>query len=125
MPRKVRNHKRRDQLADDAIAWLAGGRNCGFIQFKHDDELQALWDGHGDSETTYWKRGMARPITLEDLEAFEGAWLNSGNDDEYGGKSFFIGRFYSDEEKEKLWARGDTKRFHWRPGIWKPEAVAA
>ena len=42
---------------------------------------------------------------------------NSGEHDEYGMQSFFIGKHYSDEEKQALWdERGDKKRFRWQAG---------
>jgi hypothetical protein len=91
MPIRRRNLSRRQHLDSDAQAWL-DGRECHFFQFKPDDELAAIWQEHGDSETMYWTRGMSLPITLEELKANESAWLNSGEHDEYGMQSFFIGK---------------------------------
>jgi hypothetical protein len=49
---KKRLDKRRGVVSDDEAAWLRGDRNCGFIQFKRDEELQELWDRCGDHEAT-------------------------------------------------------------------------
>jgi hypothetical protein len=115
----------RQGLSSDARAWLDGHRNTGFFQFKPDAELQALWDNNGDADEMFWRRGMARPITLEDLKVSEDEWLNAGVDDEYGGKSFFIWKHYTDEEKQALWAeRGDKSVYRWSQGMRKPEAIA-
>jgi hypothetical protein len=112
-------------LSSNAQAWLAG-RPSGFFQFKHDDVLEALFEGHGDPENFFWRRDMRRPITLEDLEANEDAWLGSGDDDEYGRNSYFIDRHYSDSEKAALFKeRGDKAHFRWRAGMRRPEAVTA
>ena len=78
---------------------------------------------HGDDSKMFWRRGVGLPITLEHLEGFEDAWLTSGDNDEYGGNSFFVYRYYSDDEKRKLWAeRGDKSLYRWLPGMRKPEA---
>jgi len=56
----------------------------------------------------FWRREMMLPITREELEANEEAWLDSGESDEYGSCSYFIHRFYTDDEKQALWdERGD------------------
>jgi hypothetical protein len=57
--------KRRDAVSEHEEAWLRGDRDCGFIQFKRDEELQELWDRHGDHETMYWEPGMSRPEAIE------------------------------------------------------------
>jgi hypothetical protein len=129
MPRKIRNNKRRDALTAEAQAWVRGDKSCGFYQFKHDDELEAVWLEYGDTETMFWRRDMSLPITLEDLEENEDAleenedaWLGSGEDDKYGGYSFFVYRYYTDDEKQALWnERGDKKRFRWQPDMRRPE----
>jgi hypothetical protein len=101
------------------------GDNSGFFEFKLNDELEALWLEQGDEENFFWRIGMARPVTLEKLEASENEWLNSGESDEYGTRSYFISKYYSDEEKQELWnERGNKKRFRWRPGLRQPEAIA-
>lgn len=58
---KKRLDKRRGAVSDDEAAWLRGDRDSGFIQFKHDDELQELWECHGDHEAMLWEPGMHRP----------------------------------------------------------------
>jgi hypothetical protein len=113
----------RQGLGEDARLWLDGERNCSFFRFKPADELQALWNAHGNSETMFWRRGSGLPITLEKLEGLEDSWLGSAVDDDYGGASFFIGKFYNDDEKQTLFTkRGDQKTTHWEIGMWKPEA---
>jgi hypothetical protein len=121
MPRKRRINKAKEQISEQATAWLEG-KPSGFFQFKPNDELQALWDSHGDTDSMFWCRDMSLPITLEDLEANEDAWLNSGDDDEYGFKSFFVYKYYSDDEKQALWDdRGDKERFRWQSDMRRPE----
>lgn len=54
MPRKIRNSKHRGALDSSALAWLRGHHNTGsFFKFKPDDELEALWLEHGDTETMF------------------------------------------------------------------------
>jgi hypothetical protein len=53
MPVKRRTNKRRDELTDNARAWLEG-RECGFFQFKRHDELVPLWEKYGDPEVATW-----------------------------------------------------------------------
>jgi hypothetical protein len=87
-------------------------------------ELQPIWDQHGDTDSMFWRRDMRRPITREDLESHEDAWLASGESDEYGMQSFFIDKHYSDHEKQALWdERGDKKRFQWQHGKRRPEPI--
>jgi hypothetical protein len=45
---KKRLDKRRGAISEDEAAWLRGDYHCGFIEFKRDEELQELWDRHGD-----------------------------------------------------------------------------
>jgi hypothetical protein len=54
VPRKIRNSKHRGALDSSALAWLRGHHNTGsFFKFKPDDELEALWLEHGDTETMF------------------------------------------------------------------------
>jgi hypothetical protein len=123
MPRKIRNKKRRDALTSDARCWLEG-KSCGFFEFKHDDELFPLWENYGDTENFFWRPGVGRPMPIEDLEAFEELWLNAGDDDDFGGNSFFIYRHYSNSEKLALFeSRGDKESYYYRQGMRRPEAV--
>jgi hypothetical protein len=45
---KKRINKAKEQLSDDARAWLED-RPCGFFQFKHSDYLADLWKTHGEA----------------------------------------------------------------------------
>lgn len=68
----------------------------------------------------------AIPITSEDLEAREDQWLNSGGDgaDKYGFNSFFVYKYYSDDEKAALFKeRGEKRLYRWQPGMRKPKAI--
>jgi hypothetical protein len=124
LAQRKRNLSRRAALSSDAQAWL-DGEKCGFFQFKPDDELEAVWLEYGDHDTMHWCRDMPRPITLEELEESEDEWLASADSDEYGKRSYFIGKYYSDAEKQTLFAkRGDTNSMYWEPGMWKPRALA-
>jgi hypothetical protein len=110
-------------LPSDARAWLAGDKSCGFYQFKPDDELADLWNAYG-SDSMFWRRDMSLPITLEDLEERENAWLGTGKGSEYGGESFFVYKHYSDEEQQTLWnERGDKDSFRWTLGMYRPAAI--
>ena len=121
MAARRRADKRRGELTGDARAWL-DGKPCGFFRFKHNNELETLWLEHGDTNSMFWRRGVGLPITLEHLEGFEDLWLNAGKNDEYGGNSFFVYRYYSNDEKQTLWdARGDKSLYRWQPGMRKPE----
>lgn len=94
------------------------------MQFKPDEELAALFEEHGDTDSMWWCRDLARPITLETLEAFEDGWLSSGESDECGMRSYFIAKHYSDDEKQTLWAeRGDKSLYRYLQGARKPEAI--
>jgi hypothetical protein len=85
---------------------------------------QAIWSEHGDDENFFWRRGVGRPITIEALEALEDSWLNSGDDDDYGLNSFFIHKYYSSDEKQKLFdSRGDKSLYRWQPGMRGPAAI--
>jgi hypothetical protein len=64
MPVKRRNNKRHAAISDNEAAWLRGDRDCGFTEFKDDEELQKLWDLHGDNETMYWETGMSYPAPI-------------------------------------------------------------
>jgi hypothetical protein len=125
MPIRKRNLSRRASLASNAQAWL-DGRECGFFEFKPDDELESLWSEHGDDGSFFWRRHMSLPIPLEALEAFEDAWLGSADDDEYGRNSHFVVKHYDDREKQALWnERGDKTRFRWRLGMIRPEPFSS
>ena len=111
-------------LSSDARAWLEGSAKCGFYQFKPDDELLALWEKFGDESKMFWRPGVGLPMPIEDLEGFEDLWLNAGDSDDFGGNSFFIYRYYSDEEKAALFKeRGDHESYYWRAGMRRPEAI--
>jgi hypothetical protein len=56
MPVKRRTNKRRDELTDNARAWLRG-EPCGFFEFKGHEELLALWQAHGDESVATWDLG--------------------------------------------------------------------
>jgi hypothetical protein len=45
---KKRLDKRRGAISEDEAAWLRSDYHCGFVGFKRDEELQELWDRHGD-----------------------------------------------------------------------------
>ena len=77
---RSRNLNKRQALSNDAQKWLAGDKSAGMFAFQHDDVLGALFAEHG-TDSMFWRRGMRRPITLEELEANEDAWLCSGDDD--------------------------------------------
>jgi hypothetical protein len=127
VPRKIRNSKHRGALDSSALAWLRGHHNTGsFFKFKPDDELEALWLEHGDTETMFWRRGsQSLPITLEKLEAYEDIWLGNVADNEYGFNAGFIFKNYTDEEKQTLWSeRGDADSMYWRPEMFKPLPLA-
>jgi hypothetical protein len=68
---KRRLEKRRGTVSEDEAAWLRGDRDSGFIQFKPDEELQELWDRHGDHKTMYWKPGENHPTPLDEWEMEE------------------------------------------------------
>jgi hypothetical protein len=108
---------KRQALDSDAHAWLRG-EPCGFFKFQNDDALEAVWNEYGDDDSMFWR------ISLEKLEAFEDAWLESGEDDEYGFNSFFVYKYYSDDEKRKLWTdRGNKSLYRWSLGMRKPEPL--
>lgn len=117
-----RKHNSRQGLSSDARLWL-DGKPSGFYEFKHTDELEALWNEYPD-EKMFWRPTMSQPITHEALAANEDGWLASGTDDEYGANSYFIAKNYSDEEKQELWdERGDKSRYQWKPGMRRPEPI--
>ena len=66
---KKRVAKRREVLDENMERWLRGERNCGFVEFKHDNELREIWDQYGDPSSFYWAEGMSKPkaITSADL----------------------------------------------------------
>ena len=52
----------------------------------------------------FWRSRYCLPITVEELGEHEEAWLNSGESDEYGSRSYFIDRHYTGEERQTLWS---------------------
>jgi hypothetical protein len=101
---RARKLNMRQALTSDARAWL-DGKQCGFFQFKSQDELSALWAEHGDSNSMFWRSRYCLPITVEELGELEEAWLKR-----IGSRSSFIDRHYTDEERQTLWSeRGDKK----------------
>lgn len=86
-------------------------------------QCEALWQAHGDEGTHFWKPGLDQPITRDKLRDHENDWLFSaeGDDDEYGGESFFIWKFYDDEQKAALWAEHpEPALYHWEPVLRRP-----
>ena len=61
MPVRKRNLARREALNPDEEAWLRGDRDCGFVEFRPDEELQALFDSHGDHDALHWEPSMRFP----------------------------------------------------------------
>ena len=65
MPRRLRgNFSKRQALSHNAQLWLRGDRNCGFFKFKHQDELETLWNAYGDHDKFHWEPGMRLPEAL-------------------------------------------------------------
>ena len=58
---KKRLDKRRGSVSDDEAAWLRGDHHCGFVEFRRDDELQALFNSHGDHDAFHWEPSMRFP----------------------------------------------------------------
>jgi hypothetical protein len=66
------------------------------------------------------------PISLSDLEHHEACWLESADGDNYGGESYFIWRFYDDDEKQKLWdEHGQKTNYKWSPDLRRPIPIDA
>jgi hypothetical protein len=66
MPVKRRTNKKRDELTDDARAWLRG-EPCGFFEFKSRDELIPLWERCGDPTVATWDMGEnSKPVAVDD-----------------------------------------------------------
>ena len=124
MPSRRRSNFQRRQTLDSNVQARLRGARGGFTQFKPEAEREALWNEHGDDNAMFYRRGMSHPIPIEDAEAEEQCWLDSGQNDEYGLSHFFIHKHYSDEEKQALWDdRGDLRRFYWKPGMRQPEPI--
>ena len=122
-PRK-RELTRRAGLDSNAQKWLRGDE-CGFYQFKHNDDLEAVWLEYGDDSKMFWRRDVSIPITLESLKRRENAWLGTGPGSEYGGEAFFVFKHYTDAEQQALWdTRGDKDLFRWSPGMYRPLPLA-
>lgn len=87
---------------------------------------EALWLAHGDEEKFFWRKGMrSSPITREELEDHEARWLTPDNDP-YGGESYFVHTYYSDNEKIALWRDfGDKENFQWEPVLRRPIPIGA
>ena len=66
MPVKRRANKRRDELTDDARAFLEG--RPSFTQFRDDAYLADLWDKHGDNSVATWAEGDSRPRAVADRQ---------------------------------------------------------
>jgi hypothetical protein len=117
---RAKKLNKRQALDSNAQAWLRG-EECGFFKFKHNDDLETVWREYGDDSKMFYRRGQRLPITLEDLEERENAWLGTGKGSEYGGESFFVFQHYNDDEKQSLWeSRGDKDSFRWTPGMYRP-----
>jgi hypothetical protein len=58
---KKRLDKHRSVLSPHEDAWLEGNHDCGFVQFKRDDELQALRDAYGDHDAFVYEPPMSYP----------------------------------------------------------------
>jgi hypothetical protein len=89
---------------------------------------KALWKAHGNPETHFWRPGMDQPITREDLEHHEACWLDSGegDNDPYGGDSYFVHTFFNEAEKQTLWnTHGDKEQFHWELVLRRPIPIGA
>jgi hypothetical protein len=116
-----RRGSNRKGLSSEAQSWLRGER-CGFFEYTNDDELEAVWNEYGDANSMFWRRDMSLPISLERLESFEDEWLASGINDDYGSRSFFVYKYYSDDEKQTLWSeRGNETIYRWAAGMRRPE----
>jgi hypothetical protein len=133
MPRKVRtNHRRAGaNVTDLQLRWLNGedilhSENTMEALSLLCDALgknSDLWEHHGDKENFFWRRPMDQPITREDLEHHEACWLESGegDNDHYGGESFFIWKHFNDAGKIALWETfGDKENFHWESILRRP-----
>ena len=91
-------------------------------------QCEALWQAHGNEETHFWKPGLDQPITREDLEHHEACWLESGEgeNDLFGGDSFFVHTFFNEAEKIALWRDfGDKEKFHWEKCLRRPIPISA
>jgi hypothetical protein len=145
VPRKVRTNKRRvgAEINDTQRAWLNGEWLLGSAHASRSVEdtmkalclianvggkSEALWQAHGDDSKMFWRPGMRLPITLEDLENHEACWLESGEGDNdlFGGDSYFIHTFYTSDERQKLWADfGDKALYKWTPELRRPIPINA
>jgi hypothetical protein len=135
MPRKARTNKRRvgKEVTDTQLRWLNGEWLLGSEPRTQDETMQALslmsnalgqcealWSAHGDEEKFFYRPGMRLPISMEDLEHNEACWLTPDNDN-FGGESYFIWKFYDDDEKQKLWDDfGDKELYHFESCLRRP-----
>ncbi len=60
MPVKRRKEKRREELSDNAKAWLMG-EPSGFFGFKDEEYLRELFDFHADKAAVDWPAGAICP----------------------------------------------------------------
>jgi hypothetical protein len=140
MPRKERKNKRRASVNVTPIQerWLNGEWLLGSATRSVDETMEALslmsgsgrgealWLAAGDPEKFFWRPGMDSPISVTpDLEHHEACWLTPDND-EYGGESYFIFTYYTNEEKQTLWNTfGDKKLYHWESILRRPIPIGA
>jgi hypothetical protein len=138
MPRKVRTNKRRvgKEVTDTQLRWLNGEWLLGSTPRTPEETMEALslmsnvlgqcealWLAAGDPEKFFWRLGLDQPITRDELEQHKTDWLESGegNNDPCGGDSFFVWKYFTDEEKAALWKDfGDTENFHWEVCLRRP-----
>jgi hypothetical protein len=86
-------------------------------------QCEALWAAHGDEDKFFWRKGLRQPISLSDLEHHEACWLESaeGDNDNFGGNSYFVHTYYNEAEKQKLWDDfGNKENFHWESCLRRP-----
>jgi hypothetical protein len=131
----------RQVLTEIQLMWLNGTWLLGTANANRgpDETMQslalmsgigadALWEAHGNPETHFWRPGMRLPISMEDLNHHAACWLESGegDNDPYGGDSYFIHTHYSEDEKQKLWGDfGDKENFHWERVLRRPIPIGA
>ena len=143
MPRKIRTNKRRvgAEVTDVQLKWLNGEWLLGSEPRTQSENMEALallcdalgknsalWSAHGNPETHFWRSGLDQPISMEDLEHHEACWLDSGEGDNdlYGGDSYFIHTYYTSDQRQKLWSEfGDKSLYHWTPELRRPIPIGA
>ena len=146
MPRKIRTNKRRvgAEVNDTQRAWLNGEWLLGSAHASRSVEdtmealalladvlgkNEALLENNGDHSRFFWRVGMRTPISITpDLEHHEACWLDSGEGDNdlYGGDSYFIHTYYTSDQRQKLWSEfGDKSLYHWTPELRRPIPIGA